>query len=369
MGLIFGLILASLLPLLFLGIIRKFDFYKIGQYHLILISLGWGFFAYLFASLTNTTIEISGMVARETIEHFIAPVLEEILKCLILLYLIRLPKFTYSVDGALYGFAVGIGFAIVENFEYAVTDPSVPAVILRILSANLVHASSSAIIGIALGVFHLRRTRSRWLVLALGLLLAIGQHMFFNIMTVHAASPLIAIGIGILGAVIIYLVMQRGKKQAQNWIKQKLGVADRVTPGEVVAVDRLPSMDDLLLPVLERFGPETASKVEKLLYLQARLGIKRKTLESFQQDAMMLNAVETEIREMQTEMDEARRDIGAYAMLFVRGLFTEEMVSIWEQVQAKVREQSALNGGQKGGGLWSSLDERLKAPTEPERLE
>jgi RsiW-degrading membrane proteinase PrsW (M82 family) len=369
MGLIIGLILASLLPLLFLGIIRKFDFYQIGQYHLILISLGWGFFAYLFASLTNTTIEISGMVARETIEQFIAPGLEEILKCLILLYLIRLHKFTYSVDGALYGFAAGIGFAIVENFEYAFTDLSVPAVILRILSANLVHASSSAIIGIALGVFHLRRTRSRWLLLALSIPLAVGQHMFFNIMIGYVTSPVIAVGIGILSAIIVYLVMQRGKKQAQDWIKQKLGAADRVTRAEVAVVDRLVSVDNLLLPVAERFGPETASKVEKLLYLQARLGIKRKTLESFQKGAALRNAVETEIREMQTEMDEARRNIGTYPMLFVRGLFTEEMVSVWEQVQAKVRERSVLNGGQKGGGLWSALEERIKAPPEPERLE
>jgi RsiW-degrading membrane proteinase PrsW (M82 family) len=159
MGLIFGLILAFFFPLLFLGIIRKSDFYQIGQFHLILASLGWGVFAFLFASLTNTTIEISGMIDPETIEHFIAPVLEEVLKGLILLYFIRLPKFTYSVDGALYGFATGIGFAIFENFEYAVNDPSIPSVILRIFSANLVHASSTAIIGIALGVFHLGRTR------------------------------------------------------------------------------------------------------------------------------------------------------------------------------------------------------------------
>ena len=369
MGLIIGLILASLLPLLFLWIIRRFDFYQIGQYHLILISLGWGFFAYLFASLTNTTIEISGMVARETIERFIAPVLEEILKSLILLYLIRLPKFTYSVDGALYGFAAGIGFAIIENFEYAITDPSVPIVILRILSANLVHASSSAIIGIAIGVFHLRRTRSRWLVLAVSILLAVGQHMFFNIMIGYVTSPVIAVGIGILSAIIIYLVMQRGKKQAQNWIKQKLGAADRVTRAEVAVVDRLLSVDNLLLPVAERFGPETASKVEKLLFLQARLGIKRKTLESFQKEAELRNAVETEIREMQTEMDEARREIGAYPMLFVRGLFTKEMVSVWDRVQAKVRERSVLNGGIKGGGLWSALEERIKGPPEPERFE
>lgn len=364
MGLIFGLILAFFIPLLFLAIIRKTDFYQVGQYHFILISLGGGVFAYLFASLTNITLRISSMVDPETIEYFISPVMEEVLKVLILLILIRLPQFTFSVDGALYGFATGIGFAIFENFEYAIKNPFIADILLRILSANLVHASSTAIIGIAIGVFHLRRTRSRWLFLALGPLLAIGQHIFFNIMVEHATSPFIAIGIGIVGAVFIYTVMQFGKKQAQNWIKQKLGMDDRVTSGEVAMVDRLPSMDDLLFPVFERFGAETASKVEKLLYLQARLGIKRKTLESLHNNPMRRNLVETEMHEMRTKMDETRRDIGAYAMLFVRGLFNEEMVSVWEQMQAKIRERSALNGGQKGGGLWSSLDERLKAPTD-----
>jgi hypothetical protein len=193
--------------------------------------------------------------------------------------------------------------------------------------------------------------------------------MFFNITIENVTSPFIAIGTGILGVVFVYLAMIRGKKQAQIWIKQKLGMDDRVTSGEVAVVDRLPSIDDLLLPVLERFGPETASKVEKLLYLQARLGIKRKILESFQTDAMVRNALEAEMCEMLTEMDAARREIGAYAMLFVRGLFTEEMVSVWEQMQAKIQARSALNDGQKGGGLWSSLEERLKAPTDSERLE
>jgi len=47
--------------------------------------------------------------------------------------------------------------------------------------------------------------------------------------------------------------------------------------------------------------------------------------------------------------------------LFVRGLFTEEMVSVWERMQAKIQERSAETGGQKGGGLWSSLDDRIKS--------
>jgi len=364
MDLMFALILAVIIPMIFLGMILKADFYQVGRYHIILISLGGGVIAYLFASLTISTLRISSTLDPLTIKQLIAPALEEGLKGLVLLCLLFRFRFTFSVDGALYGFATGIGFAILENFEYAIHTPSIPDVLLRTLSANLVHASSSAMIGIALGIFYWRKTRSGWPVLALGLLLAIGQHVFFNIMVERAASPMIAIGIAIFGVGLIYLALQRGKKQAQGWIKQKLGMDDRVTPGEAAAVDRLPGMDDLLFPVLERFGPETASKVETLLCLQARLGIKRKTLERFHKDDRTGNAVRAEIGEMQSEMETVRREIGVYAMLFVRGLFTEEMVSIWEGIQVKVREQSALNGGQKGGGLWSSLEERLKSSTD-----
>ena len=368
MGLIVGLTLAFFVPLIFLGIIRKLDFYQTGQFHLILISLGWGIFAYLLASLTNKTLEISWLIDREVIDQFIAPVLEEILKGLILLFLIRLPQFTYSVDGALYGFAAGIGFAIVENFEY-ITDPAtaVAGAWQRIFSANLVHASSSAILGIALGIFHLRRTRSRLLVLVIGLILAIGQHMVYNIISEGGTSLVSAIGIGILGAAFVYISMRRGKKQAQRWIKQKLGMGDRVTRGEVAAVDHLTSTGDILLPVYERFGAEKASQVEKLLYLQARLGIKRKTLDSFQKDESLRNAVVAEVSEMRAEMEAVRRAIGVYAMLFVRGLYTDEMASVWDRMQAKIQERSAQNGSQKGGGLWSSLEERVKAPTDAER--
>jgi hypothetical protein len=153
--------------------------------------------------------------------------------------------------------------------------------------------------------------------------------------------------------------MQHSKDQARNWVKEKLGMHDRITRGEIAVIDRLPDPDDVLLPVSERFGAETASRVEKLLYLQARIGIKRKSLDSFQTNDRMRRSVEAQIREMREDMEKVRKSIGAYPMLFVRGLFTEEMLSVWDQMQAKVQERSAATGGQKGGGLWSSLEERV----------
>jgi RsiW-degrading membrane proteinase PrsW (M82 family) len=372
MGLTLGLILAIIFPLLFLGMIRRLDLYQTNQFHLIWLSLGWGIVAYCLAALTNITLDISWSVDRGTINNFIAPILEELLKAVILLYIIRLPQFTYSVDGAIYGCAAGVGFAIAENFEYIIfNDPKVAILVAlqRVLSANLVHASSSALAGIALGAFFLRRNWTRWMVLAFGLVMAIGQHMIFNIMISSPFSPLIAFGTVILGVGFVFAAIQIGKRQTRAWIKEKLGMDHHITRSEATLVDRLANPDKFLLPVFERFGAETASRVEKLLYLQARLGIKRKTLDSLQNNVSLRRAVEAEISKMQMEMDATRRAVGVYPMLFVRGLFTDEMVSAWEQMQIKIRERSVESGGLKGGGVWSSLEERVKSPTDTERPE
>jgi hypothetical protein len=158
--------------------------------------------------------------------------------------------------------------------------------------------------------------------------------------------------------------MQHGKNQARSWIKEKLGMDDRVTRSEVAVIDHFAGTDDIMLPIVERFGVEKAKQVEKLLYLQAGIGIKKKFLDNVKNNRKPHNTMESEINEMRTKMEQVRRSIGTYAMLFVRGLFTEEMVSVWDQMQAKIQKRSAGTVGQMGGGLWSSLEERIKSSTE-----
>ena len=371
MGTVLGLALAFTIPLLFLAIIHKFDFYQTGQFRYILLCFAWGGIAYFLAVLTNRTIVRFGLADWETIIRFGAPIIEEILKALFLLYLVRRPQFTYSVDGAVYGFASGIGFAVFENYEYVTSTPELALAVAlqRVFSTNLIHGSSSAIMGITLGVFRLETSGSRWFILLSGLGLAIGQHMLFNNMVSRGTYLVVAVGAGLIATAYIYFAMRRGIRTARGWIKEKLGMLDRVTSGEASLVNRLESADEILAPIADRFGPEIASQVEKLLFTQARLGIKRKTLDSFQTDQKMRLAIEAEMQEMRSQMEQIRRGIGTYVMLFVRGTYTEDVISVWDQMQARIQERSDETGGQKGGGLWSALDNRLGQPAKPGGME
>lgn len=364
MGLILGYLLAIIVPLIFLLGIFKLDFYQTGQFKYVVLSFLWGGIAYILAASLNWSLVNERMATWEQIVRFIAPFAEEILKGLFIVYLVHTAHFTYSVDGAVYGFATGIGFAIFENMEYihGHTEVATWIAIQRVLSTNLVHAAGSAIIGMALSMFRLERSIARWEFLLSGLSLAIGLHMGFNLMVSSGAHLAIAIGIGLLGATYIYYSISRGLLQAQRWIQERLGMVDRVTEGEAVIVNRIQNLDEILLPVYERFGPAKTEQVQKFLRIQARLGIMRKTLENL--DERSRCAVEAEMDVMRAEVDEIRCALGAYVMMFVRGAYSEDTISIWDQLQARVETQSDATAGQKGGGLWSSLNNRIQTATD-----
>jgi hypothetical protein len=53
-----------------------------------------------------------------TYTRYVAPPVEEALKALVIAALIRAHRIGFLVDGAIFGFAVGTGFAMVENLDY-----------------------------------------------------------------------------------------------------------------------------------------------------------------------------------------------------------------------------------------------------------
>src|SRR5579864_8448670 len=67
--------------------------------------------------LNGTLLRVSGLDV-ETYTRFAGPVVEELVKGLIVVALIRAHRIGFLVDAAIFGFAVGTGFAIVENIYY-----------------------------------------------------------------------------------------------------------------------------------------------------------------------------------------------------------------------------------------------------------
>uniref|UniRef100_UPI002B91A11B PrsW family glutamic-type intramembrane protease n=1 Tax=Aggregatilinea sp. TaxID=2806333 RepID=UPI002B91A11B len=108
--------IAIAIPLFTVYLFVTQDVFGTGKPSTMLISMGWGAIgAYGLALAINNTTAALGLFSSQQVAHISGPVIEEVLKAAILVVLVRRPQFRYLVDGALYGIAVGIGFALSEN--------------------------------------------------------------------------------------------------------------------------------------------------------------------------------------------------------------------------------------------------------------
>jgi RsiW-degrading membrane proteinase PrsW (M82 family) len=362
---ILALAIAVIIPIIILFIIYTQDLYGTGSFRYVVLSFFWGAVAFSAAAFINRFLIGSGIFERLTILQYIAPFEEEILKGLILIYLIRRPQFTYFVDGAIYGFAVGIGFAVIENFDYVLgaSTGALDVAVGRVISTNMIHAAGSAIVGIAAGLARFSRGSGRILRVFLGLVLAILLHTGFNNLVTRVTGGWLlvyAAVVGIAGVGAIWISIRRGLSEEKAWIEETLGMTDRVTASEAAVVHRIADLDDILKPLALRFGEEKTVQIEKFLFMQARLGILRKTLEKLP-DENLLEATRKEIAQIQQVMDDARRAVGTMPMMYLRSIFPEDDVSLWGSIEGVIERHIAERSASSGTGMW----ERLGAAAQP----
>lgn len=357
-----ALLVATIIPALALIGMYSLDFYKTGEFKFVLVCAGAGIAAYGAAVLINPIPLRLGWIDYNQMLRYLAPVVEEILKASILLVLVRRPKFTYFVDGAIYGFAAGIGFAIFENYEYIFGHAGVAMAVAvnRVISTNLMHAGASALVGIVLGWARFQKPVQRVVFGSAGVLAAILLHMGYNNLVTRVTSGWLLVYAVLIGggaAGLIALIIRRGLREEKAWIKETLGVADRVERQEVAAVQNIAKVDDVLKRLAGRFGPDTAAKIEKLLYTQARLGILRKMAEMMF-DAKLRAGIQEEIGQLQQEMEQARRLIGSYAMVYLRYTHLEEMFSVYSVLEARLQDGAGQARG-PGMGVFDRLRQHV----------
>ncbi len=101
----------------FLGALLWLDGYKLLRPAVVTLAMGAGALLALLSFVLSDLIIADAGVARAQYSHSVAPVLEEALKAAAIVGLIRASRVGFFVDGTIYGFAVGSGFALLENLH------------------------------------------------------------------------------------------------------------------------------------------------------------------------------------------------------------------------------------------------------------
>ena len=211
--------LVALLPVLvFLATLLYLDSYKLVALRTILVIVACGA---MVAGISYQANALALDLAKIDLLHFsryIAPVTEELLKGLVIVALIRTHRIGFLVDAAICGFAVGTGFAMVENLYFLrlVPDAGMATWIIRGFGTAVMHGGATALFAV-MGLAMLERaTRAKVIDLLPGFALAVVVHSAYNHLS---SSPTLAtLAVLVVLPPLLLFVFHRSEKAVSNWL-------------------------------------------------------------------------------------------------------------------------------------------------------
>ena len=212
----------SILPvLLFLAFLFLLDSFKLVQKKQVGLAILWGCFCALISYLINSFLQDTTGAAFEYLSRYLAPAVEELLKAGFLFFLIYKKRIGFMVDAAIYGFAIGTGFALCENlfYVYSLPDASMLTWIIRGFGTAVMHGGCTALFAI---IYIGAKSRDRMVVfrVLLGLALAYVVHALFNHFYVHPVIQTLVILVSL--PVLFVLVFRHNEILLRDWMELEL---------------------------------------------------------------------------------------------------------------------------------------------------
>ncbi len=321
----------GLLPVaLYLMALVVMDSYKLVKAQAVLLAVMAGFVALLICNYINPWLMDLTGTGPEIYSRYLAPITEETFKALYLVFLFRLNRIGFLVDSAIFGFAIGAGFGILENIFYLslIPDANLFTWVLRGCGTALMHGSTTAIFALIVQNHCESRgaQRIRHLLGALGV--SIVLHSMYNHFLISPVLTALGLVLGV--PLITYGIYQRSEKALEKW----LGVGFDAD-SEMLAIIGAGKVSDTrvgiyLMSLRDRFAPEVVADMICLLRIQIELAIEAKGI-------LMLRKEGFEIEpgpDLQMKIDELHfleKSIGATGRLAVMPLRKSGGRESWEK--------------------------------------
>jgi len=214
---------AAFAPVLcLLALLMLMDSFKLVPIRLVLQALAAGAAAALAALLLHMLLIDALGVPIPIITRVIAPVVEESLKLLFVVYAIRFRRVGFPVDAAIVGFAVGTGFALVENSYYllALRESGPVLWLIRGFGAAVLHGATTGIAAIASQSLASRRPGQTLRLFLPGALAAIALHAVYN----QFVLPPLVSTLLLFAALppLVLFTFDRSEKTTREWMSAGL---------------------------------------------------------------------------------------------------------------------------------------------------
>jgi RsiW-degrading membrane proteinase PrsW (M82 family) len=313
----------------FLGVLLHLDSYKLVSFWEVVGTLAGGAAMALACYLANDWA--MGLLALDfaTYSHYIAPVLEEILKSSAIIYLFVRNRIGFKIDAAIMGFAIGTGFAMVENlyYLYALPDAGLGTWIVRGFGTAIMHGGTTALFGVVAQYLIERRGQLNWLFFLPGFAAAVALHFVFNQFDSNPG----------LGTVFIMLTLPPGfglmftkaERGVHTWL-----VHDYASHEHLLEEIRSGKFKDTeagrhILKFNATFGPDVVAKIFLYIQVHTELVLKAEKL-SLARETDVDVVVDPEDIERLQRLGDLEAGIGRTALLALKPHLHFSRRELWE---------------------------------------
>jgi RsiW-degrading membrane proteinase PrsW (M82 family) len=261
--------------------------------------------------------------------RYVAPLSEETLKALPILFLLRRNRVGFLVDAAIRGFAIGAGFAAIENAQYfIVLDDHNPMLwAIRGFGTAIMHGGVTSMMAILAKQGSDRRGRSTIASWLPPLLLAVVVHSVFNhfLLTPQQAALLLLLTLPVV-FVVVFRISQRATRA---WLGVGFDTDSELL--ELMGSGRMAEtrIGTYLESLRARFPPEMLVDMLCLIRLHLELSVKAKGI-LLAREAGFDVEPDQDSRDQLGELRHLQKTIGPTGSLALQPIFNMSSRDLWQ---------------------------------------
>lgn len=269
------------------------------------------------------------LLERSTLSRFIAPVSEEFLKIAPVLLLIKFQKVGFMIDAAIVGFAIGAGFAIIENLYYlnALENASLITWFVRGFGTAIMHGGTTAIAAIVTKDLYDTKNWAPILTFIPGFLLAVLIHGLFNLFLLPpTTSALLTV---LVLPSIFYTVFKKSEEHTRSWLGTGLD-SDMELLQILIAGDISETrMGHYIRSIQHKFPPLVVGDIICYLRIYLELSIKAKGLLIMKDSGLELPP-DPKVEAQFKELEYLEGQIGKSGKLAIQPLLNIKNTDLWQ---------------------------------------
>jgi RsiW-degrading membrane proteinase PrsW (M82 family) len=312
--------LIALTPVLaFLALLQLMDSFKLVTVRMVLSTIAAGVVVALIWMPLHTWLLVTTDIELKYFTRYIAPLTEELGKATVIGVLFWRRRVGFLVDAAVLGFAVGAGFALVENTDYLIhlENPSPVLWLVRGFGTAVLHGATSEVLAMVTRAMLERPGRSLLTAVIPGFTLAVVIHSAFN----HVLLPPLAMTalLLMLLPLVIVLVFQRSERATREWVTTGLDLDVellQLVESDLFGATRFASY---LNELRVRVGGMVAADMFCMLRLDLEISVQAKALLLAREAGLNL-PVSADLRAALRESAYLQRSIGRAGLLALKPL-------------------------------------------------